>query len=66
MTFYFFDTITELTWFVLISNILQYFTIQLFQLYLIQKMIAGIEPIDGGDRAFKSGARIVYLPQQPR
>ncbi|MGL5807959.1 MAG: ATP-binding cassette domain-containing protein [Xenococcaceae cyanobacterium] len=29
------------------------------------KMIAGIESIDGGDRIVKSGARIVYLPQQP-
>jgi ATP-binding cassette subfamily F protein uup len=29
------------------------------------KMIAGIESIDGGDRLVKSGARIVYLPQQP-
>jgi ABC transport system ATP-binding/permease protein len=29
------------------------------------KMIAGIESIDGGDRVVKSGARIVYLPQQP-
>jgi ABC transport system ATP-binding/permease protein len=29
------------------------------------KMIAGIEPTDGGQRLVKSGARIVYLPQQP-
>ena len=29
------------------------------------KMIAGIEPIDGGQRLAKSGARIIYLPQQP-
>ena len=29
------------------------------------KMIAGIEPIDGGQRLVKSGAKIVYLPQQP-
>ncbi|BAU65737.1 ABC transporter ATP binding protein [Stanieria sp. NIES-3757] len=29
------------------------------------KMIAGIESIDSGDRIVKSGARIVYLPQQP-
>lgn len=29
------------------------------------KMIAGIEPTDGGDRLVKSGARIIYLPQQP-
>ncbi|MGK7929705.1 MAG: ABC-F family ATP-binding cassette domain-containing protein [Spirulina sp.] len=29
------------------------------------KMIAGIEPIDGGKRLARSGARIVYLPQQP-
>lgn len=29
------------------------------------KMIAGIESIDAGDRIVKSGARIVYLPQQP-
>jgi ATP-binding cassette subfamily F protein uup len=29
------------------------------------KMIAGIEPIDGGDRWVNSGAKIVYLPQQP-
>ena len=30
------------------------------------KMIAGIEPIDGGQRIVKSGARIIYLPQQPK
>ena len=29
------------------------------------KMIAGIEPTDGGQRITKSGARIIYLPQQP-
>ncbi|MBP0017223.1 MAG: ABC-F family ATP-binding cassette domain-containing protein [Cyanobacteria bacterium SBLK] len=29
------------------------------------KMIAGIESIDGGKRTMRSGARIVYLPQQP-
>ena len=29
------------------------------------KMMAGIEPIDGGQRLVKSGAKIVYLPQQP-
>ncbi|MBE9078990.1 ABC-F family ATP-binding cassette domain-containing protein [Romeria aff. gracilis LEGE 07310] len=29
------------------------------------KMIAGLEPIDGGQRLVKAGARIVYLPQQP-
>ena len=29
------------------------------------KMIAGIEPLDGGQRLVKSGARIIYLPQQP-
>ena len=29
------------------------------------KMIAGIEPIDGGKRLTKSGTNIVYLPQQP-
>lgn len=29
------------------------------------KMIAGIEPIDRGQRIAKSGARIIYLPQQP-
>ena len=29
------------------------------------KMIAGIEPIDGGERIVKSSARIIYLPQQP-
>ncbi len=29
------------------------------------KMIAGIEPIDSGERLVKSGARIIYLPQQP-
>lgn len=29
------------------------------------KMIAGIEPIDGGQRLVRSGARIIYLPQQP-
>lgn len=29
------------------------------------KMIAGLEPIDGGQRLVNSGVRIVYLPQQP-
>lgn len=29
------------------------------------KMIAGIEPTDGGQRLLKSGARVIYLPQQP-
>ncbi|MFM2310916.1 MAG: hypothetical protein RLZZ04_192 [Cyanobacteriota bacterium] len=29
------------------------------------KMIAGIEPLDGGQRLLKSGARVIYLPQQP-
>ena len=29
------------------------------------KMIAGSEPLDGGQRLVKSGARIIYLPQQP-
>ncbi len=29
------------------------------------KMIAGLEPIDGGQILVNSGARIVYLPQQP-
>ncbi len=29
------------------------------------KMIAGLEPSDGGERIVKSGARIIYLPQQP-
>ena len=29
------------------------------------KMIAGFEPTDGGQRLVKSGARIIYLPQQP-
>ncbi len=29
------------------------------------KMIAGLEPTDGGQRLVKSGARIIYLPQQP-
>ena len=29
------------------------------------KAIAGIEPTDGGQRIVKSGARIIYLPQQP-
>jgi len=29
------------------------------------KMIAGLEPIDGGERWINSGAKIVYLPQQP-
>lgn len=29
------------------------------------KMIAGLEPFDGGDFWVNSGAKIVYLPQQP-
>lgn len=29
------------------------------------KMIAGIEPIDGGEIEIPSGIRVVYLPQQP-
>ena len=29
------------------------------------KIIAGLEPIDGGQLLVNSGARIVYLPQQP-
>jgi ATP-binding cassette subfamily F protein uup len=29
------------------------------------KMIAGVEPIDGGQMVTTSGSRIVYLPQQP-
>ena len=29
------------------------------------KMMGGIEPIDKGQRLTKSGARLVYLPQQP-
>lgn len=29
------------------------------------KMIAGLEPIDGGDLWVNAGAKIVYLPQQP-
>lgn len=29
------------------------------------KMIAGLEPIDGGELWVNSGAKIVYLPQQP-
>ncbi len=29
------------------------------------KMIAGLEPIDSGERLLNSGVRIVYLPQQP-
>ncbi|MGA1624245.1 MAG: ABC-F family ATP-binding cassette domain-containing protein, partial [Prochlorothrix sp.] len=29
------------------------------------KMIAGLEPMDGGDRWVNGGAKIVYLPQQP-
>jgi ABC transport system ATP-binding/permease protein len=29
------------------------------------KMIAGIEPTDGGQRLLKSGAKVIYLPQQP-
>jgi ATP-binding cassette subfamily F protein uup len=29
------------------------------------KIIAGLEPADAGEMTFKSGAKIVYLPQQP-
>ncbi|MGB0563282.1 MAG: ABC-F family ATP-binding cassette domain-containing protein [Spirulinaceae cyanobacterium] len=29
------------------------------------KMIAGLEPVDGGERIARSGAKIIYLPQQP-
>ncbi|MGF1604152.1 MAG: ABC-F family ATP-binding cassette domain-containing protein [Thermosynechococcaceae cyanobacterium] len=29
------------------------------------KMIAGLEPIDSGERWVKPGAKLVYLPQQP-
>lgn len=29
------------------------------------KMLAGIEPMDGGEMVTKSGGRIIYLPQQP-
>ncbi|GFE69660.1 hypothetical protein CFPU101_22700 [Chroococcus sp. FPU101] len=29
------------------------------------KMIAGIEPIDGGEIWINSGAKVIYLPQQP-
>jgi ATP-binding cassette subfamily F protein uup len=29
------------------------------------KIIAGLEPYDAGEMTFKSGAKIVYLPQQP-
>jgi ABC transport system ATP-binding/permease protein len=29
------------------------------------KMLAGLEPVDGGDLLVNSGTRIVYLPQQP-
>jgi ATP-binding cassette subfamily F protein uup len=29
------------------------------------KMIAGLEPFDGGEFWVNSGAKIVYLPQQP-
>ena len=29
------------------------------------KMLAGMESIDGGQRLLRSGARVVYLPQQP-
>ena len=29
------------------------------------KMMGGLEPIDSGQRLTKSGARLVYLPQQP-
>lgn len=29
------------------------------------KMIAGLEPIDSGQITFSSGAKVIYLPQQP-
>ncbi|WP_448570382.1 ABC-F family ATP-binding cassette domain-containing protein [Trichothermofontia sp.] len=29
------------------------------------KIIAGLEPIDGGDRWVNTAARVIYLPQQP-
>jgi len=29
------------------------------------KMIAGLEPVDGGEIWINSGAKVVYLPQQP-
>ncbi|MEM9925553.1 MAG: ABC-F family ATP-binding cassette domain-containing protein [Cyanobacteria bacterium P01_D01_bin.50] len=29
------------------------------------KMIAGMEPIDGGEITVNSGAKVIYLPQQP-
>ncbi|MGB3616202.1 MAG: ATP-binding cassette domain-containing protein, partial [Elainellaceae cyanobacterium] len=29
------------------------------------KILAGLEPADGGKRLVRSGARIIYLPQQP-
>ncbi|MEM8809232.1 MAG: ATP-binding cassette domain-containing protein, partial [Cyanobacteria bacterium P01_G01_bin.38] len=29
------------------------------------KMMAGLEPIDGGEMWANSGAKIIYLPQQP-
>ena len=29
------------------------------------KMIAGIEPIDGGEIIVNPGAKVIYLPQQP-
>ncbi|OUC14984.1 MAG: multidrug ABC transporter ATP-binding protein [Alkalinema sp. CACIAM 70d] len=29
------------------------------------KMIAGLEPVDGGTIEFQNGLRVVYLPQQP-
>jgi ATP-binding cassette subfamily F protein uup len=30
------------------------------------KMIAGLEPMDGGNRQVRSGTKLVYLPQQPQ
>lgn len=30
------------------------------------KMIAGLEPMDGGVRQVRSGTKLVYLPQQPQ
>ena len=29
------------------------------------KMIAGMEPIDGGEIVVNPGAKVIYLPQQP-
>lgn len=30
------------------------------------KMIAGLEPMDGGNRQVRAGTKLVYLPQQPQ